>query len=62
VGDVTIPRTDPFIDGDWRLATGSRVDEIVDPATEVVLATVRQGSTEDRDAARAAARRAFHTA
>ena len=59
MGEVTLPRTDLFIDGAWRSATGERVDEIVNPATGVLLATVRQGSTEDCNAAMHAARRAF---
>jgi aldehyde dehydrogenase (NAD+) len=59
VGDVTLPHVDQFIDGDWRPATGARVDDIVNPATEALLARVRQGSAEDCDAAVGAARRAF---
>ncbi|HEX4532013.1 MAG TPA: aldehyde dehydrogenase family protein [Acidimicrobiia bacterium] len=56
---MTLPRTDLFIDGDWCPATGEPVDDIVNPATEGLLATVRRGSAEDCDAAMRAARRAF---
>ena len=44
MGDLSIPRTDLFVDGDWWTATGERVDEIVNPATEALIATVRQGA------------------
>jgi aldehyde dehydrogenase (NAD+) len=59
VGAVRIPRTDLFVDGEWRVATGTTHDDVVNPATEVLLARVAHGSDADADLAIAAARRAF---
>ncbi|WP_059010213.1 aldehyde dehydrogenase family protein [Streptomyces specialis] len=48
-----------YIDGAWRPAAGSgEVIEVVNPATEEVIATVPAGTAEDVDAAVAAARSA----
>jgi hypothetical protein len=35
VGEVTLPHTDLFVDGDWRPATGERVHEFVNAYTEL---------------------------
>jgi aldehyde dehydrogenase (NAD+) len=59
MGEVRIPRRDLFVDGAWRAATGGASDDIVNPATEELLACVGRGSTADAAAAIAAARRAF---
>lgn len=59
MGSLTLPRTDIFIGGDWRHATGEGADEIVNPATEALLATVTRGGESDAAAAITAARRAF---
>jgi aldehyde dehydrogenase (NAD+) len=56
---LTLPRTDLFVGGDWRRATGEGADEVVNPATEALLATVPRGGPADGEAAIAAARRAF---
>ncbi len=48
-----------YIDGGWRPPDGSQTIEVVDPATEEVIATIPAGSPADVDAAVAAARRAF---
>ncbi len=48
-----------YIDGGWRPPDGSQTIEVVDPATEEVIASIRAGSPADVDAAVAAARRAF---
>jgi len=59
MGPLTLPRTDLFVAGDWRAATGDGADEVVNPATEALLAEVPRGGAADGDAAIAAARRAF---
>ncbi|EFL00017.1 MULTISPECIES: aldehyde dehydrogenase family protein [Streptomyces] len=48
-----------FIDGTWRESTGEATLDVVNPATEQVLATVPLGTVADARAAIAAARRAF---
>jgi len=56
---MTLDRDTLFIGGDWaKPATGS-VLEVVSPHTEEVIARVPEGSTQDIDAAVAAARKAF---
>ncbi len=48
-----------YIDGEWVDARDKGLLEIVDPATEEVVARVANGSTADAEAAVRAARRAF---
>jgi betaine-aldehyde dehydrogenase len=48
-----------YIDGEWVDARTKGLLEIVDPATEEVVARVANGGAEDAEAAVAAARRAF---
>ncbi len=50
-----------YIDGAWVPASGDDVFEVVDAATEEVVATVPAGTPGDVDAAVAAARAAFDT-
>lgn len=50
--------TDQYIDGAWRPSLGGTPLEVVDPATEQVIATVPAGTAADVDAAVAAARAA----
>lgn len=48
-----------YIDGQWQEPSGNKTIEVVNPATEQVLATVPEGTAEDVDRAVAAARKAF---
>jgi acyl-CoA reductase-like NAD-dependent aldehyde dehydrogenase len=48
-----------LIDGEWRDATGGKTLEVVNPATEEVIATVPSATREDVDAAVRAARAAL---
>lgn len=48
-----------YIDGRWIAHSGGEVIEVVNPATEEVIATVPEGTVEDIDAAVRAARTAF---
>jgi aldehyde dehydrogenase (NAD+) len=48
-----------FIDGAWRVPKGAATADVVNPATEAVVARFPLGNREDVDAAVAAARRAF---
>jgi aldehyde dehydrogenase (NAD+) len=50
---------DLYIGGQWIAASGSDVIEVVNPATEEVIATVPAASADDADAAVRAARAAF---
>ena len=50
-----------FIDGSWRGAISGATDEVIDPATGVVIATVPSGDGADVDAAVDAAARAFES-
>ncbi len=50
---------DLYIDGQWVPATSPDVIEVVNPATEQVIATVPASSSNDADAAVTAARAAF---
>ncbi|HEX6393848.1 MAG TPA: aldehyde dehydrogenase family protein [Acidimicrobiales bacterium] len=59
MGTLTLPRTDTFVGGDWSATTGDGEDEVVNPATEALLASVPRGGVADGNAAIAAARRAF---
>ncbi len=51
--------SDLYVGGEWVPATGSDVIEVVNPATEQVIATVPAASTGDADRAVSAARAAF---
>ncbi|MDX2938560.1 aldehyde dehydrogenase family protein [Streptomyces ipomoeae] len=48
-----------YIDGAWRRPSGDETTEVVNPATEQVIATVPAATAEDVDAAVAAARAAL---
>jgi aldehyde dehydrogenase (NAD+) len=48
-----------YIDGRWIAPSGDDVIEVVNPATEMVIASVPEGTAEDVDAAVRAARTAF---
>src|SRR4029079_15647747 len=48
-----------FINGEWRDASGGKTIEVVNPATEEVIAEVASAERSDIDAAVAAARAAF---
>ena len=48
-----------FIDGSWRTGEGRTLLEVIDPATEAVVATVPSASVADLDEALAAADRSF---
>ncbi|HVF18724.1 MAG TPA: aldehyde dehydrogenase family protein [Mycobacteriales bacterium] len=48
-----------YVDGAWVAPTGAEVIEVVNPATEEVIATIPAGTAEDVDRAVAAARAAF---
>ncbi len=50
-----------YIDGQWVPSSGDSHVEVVDPATEEVIARVAEGTSADVDAAVAAAKRAFAT-
>jgi aldehyde dehydrogenase (NAD+) len=50
---------DFYIDGAWRPASGPVTIDVVNPATEEVIAAIARGDREDVDRAVAAARRAF---
>jgi aldehyde dehydrogenase (NAD+) len=50
-----------FIDGRWVEPTGSKVFDLVNPATEKAITTFKSASVEDVDAAVTAARAAFKT-
>src|SRR6266536_2325793 len=55
---VTMMRKQLFINGEWRDASGGKI-EVVNPATEEVIAEVASAEQGDVDAAVAAARAAF---
>ncbi|HKY16307.1 MAG TPA: aminobutyraldehyde dehydrogenase [Microthrixaceae bacterium] len=52
-------QTDNFIDGEFRPAASGATDDVVDPATGEVIATVASSGADDVDAAVEAAARAF---
>src|SRR5437899_6628275 len=56
---TTVMRKQLFINGEWRDASGGRTIEVVNPATEEVIAEVASGEQPDVDAAVAAARAAL---
>ena len=56
---TAIGRKQLFINGEWRDASGGRTIEVVNPATEEVIAEVASADKADVDAAVAAARAAL---
>ena len=56
---TAIMRKQLFINGEWREAAGRKTIEVVNPATEEVIAEVASAEQADVDAAVAAARAAF---
>src|SRR5439155_21290383 len=58
---VAATRFRMFINGDWREAASGETTEVINPATEEVIAEVPRGSTADVDRAVAAARTAFES-
>jgi aldehyde dehydrogenase (NAD+) len=50
-----------YIDGAWVPSTGTGTIEVVDPSTELVIASIPEGTAADVDAAVGAATRAFET-
>lgn len=48
-----------FVAGDWRQPRGEGAFEVIDPATESVLASMRMASPDDLDEALAAAQRGY---
>jgi len=56
---TTVMRKQLFINGEWRDASGGKTIEVVNPATEEVIAEVASAEKSDVDAAVAAARAAL---
>ena len=56
---VASPRTTNFVAGEWVDALGDGTQEVLNPATGEVIATVPAGGEEDVDRAVRAAHRAF---
>jgi acyl-CoA reductase-like NAD-dependent aldehyde dehydrogenase len=56
---TTLMRKQLFINGEWRDATGGKTIDVVNPATEEVIAEVASAERDDVDAAVAAARAAL---
>ena len=56
---TSVIRRQLFINGEWRDAAGRKTIEVVNPATEEVIAEVASAEQADVDAAVAAARAAF---
>jgi aldehyde dehydrogenase (NAD+) len=56
---TALMRKQLFINGEWRDAAGGQTIEVVNPATEEVIAEVASAEASDVDAAVAAARAAF---
>lgn len=59
VPDIVLEHKNFYIDGAWWQASGDETTEVVNPATEQVIATVPAASAKDVDAAVAAARAAL---
>src|SRR5881275_327157 len=57
---TTVMRKQLFINGEWRDAAGGKTIEVVNPATEEVIAEVASADKADVDAAVAAARAALN--
>jgi betaine-aldehyde dehydrogenase len=58
---VAAPRYRMFVNGDWADARSGETTEVINPATEEVIAEVPKGDEADVDAAVAAARGAFES-
>src|SRR5205809_8011747 len=56
---TAVMRKQLFINGEWRDAAGAKTIEVVNPATEEVIAEVASAERADVDAAVAAARAAL---
>src|SRR5918996_6191052 len=56
---TTVTRKQLFINNEWRDAAGGKTIEVVNPATEEVIAEVASAEQSDIDAAVGAARAAF---
>src|SRR5262250_3512751 len=56
---TALERRQLYIDGKWVDGSSDEEIEVINPATEEVITTVPQASTDDVDRALAAARRAF---
>src|SRR5258708_1568426 len=56
---TALMRKQLLINGEWRDAAGGKTIEVVNPATEEVIAEVASAEQSDVDAAVAAARAAF---
>src|SRR5918911_4450696 len=56
---TAVMRKQLFINGEWRDASGGKTIEVVNPATEEVIAEVASAERGDIDAAVAAARAAL---
>ena len=56
---TSVMRKQLFINGEWRDASGGKTIEVVNPATEEVIAAVASAEQRDVDAAVAAARAAL---
>ena len=56
---TAVMRKQLFINGEWRAAAAGKTIEVVNPATEEVIAEVASAEASDVDAAVAAARAAF---
>src|SRR5919112_45241 len=56
---MAVMRKQLFINGDWRDAAGGKTIEVVNPATEEIIAEVASAEQSDVDAAVQAARAAF---
>ena len=56
---MTGMKREMFVGGEWVPSTSGETEDVLNPATGEVLATVPRGSEEDVDRAVAAARRAF---
>ncbi len=56
---MPLDRTSLYVDGAWVPSAGAKTIEVVNPATEEVIAHVAQGTAADADAAVAAAKAAF---
>src|SRR3954465_6611594 len=56
---TTVTRKQLFINGEWRDSAGGRTIDVINPATEEVVASVASADRADVDAAVAAARAAL---
>jgi aldehyde dehydrogenase (NAD+) len=59
LGALTLPPLQLFVNGGWHGAAGNDHDQVLNPATEELIAVVQRASSEDAARAVAAARRAF---